>query len=114
VYSPRRLLLREQQLLTHMHTVMYTLCVPSVPNRNANKQSEVVTINVGMAASMASFLMAAGAKGKRMALPHSRIMIHQPMGGAQGQAEDIKVVHCFHVFVAIHWHVLTVTAVRRW
>ena len=46
---------------------------------------------MGMAASMASFLLAAGAKGKRMALPHSRVMIHQPMGGAQGQAEDIKV-----------------------
>lgn len=54
-------------------------------------KSEVVTINVGMAASMASFLLAAGAKGKRLALPHSRVMIHQPMGGAQGQAEDIKV-----------------------
>lgn len=54
-------------------------------------KSEVVTINIGLAASMASFIMAAGAKGKRLALPHSRIMIHQPMGGAQGQAEDIKV-----------------------
>merc|ERR1712070_494980 len=54
-------------------------------------KSKVVTINVGLAASMASFLMAAGAKGKRLALPNSRIMIHQPMGGAQGQAEDIKV-----------------------
>eukprot|EP00611_Tribonema_gayanum_P020797 TRINITY_DN3875_c0_g1_i1.p1 TRINITY_DN3875_c0_g1~~TRINITY_DN3875_c0_g1_i1.p1 ORF type:complete len:293 (+),score=105.30 TRINITY_DN3875_c0_g1_i1:91-879(+) len=54
-------------------------------------KSEVITINMGMAASMASFLLAAGAKGKRMALPHSRVMIHQPMGGAQGQAEDIKV-----------------------
>mmetsp|Transcript_25888 Transcript_25888/g.64680 ORF Transcript_25888/g.64680 Transcript_25888/m.64680 type:complete len:265 (-) Transcript_25888:995-1789(-) len=54
-------------------------------------KSEVVTINVGLAASMASFLLAAGEKGKRMALPHSRIMIHQPMGGAQGQAADIEV-----------------------
>ncbi len=54
-------------------------------------RSEVVTINIGMAASMASFLLAAGKKGKRLALPHSRVMIHQPMGGAQGQAEDIKV-----------------------
>lgn len=54
-------------------------------------KSEVVTINIGLAASMASFIMAAGAKGKRLALPNSRIMIHQPMGGAQGQAEDIKV-----------------------
>lgn len=54
-------------------------------------QSEVITINLGLAASMASFLLAAGSKGKRLALPSSRIMIHQPMGGAQGQAEDIKV-----------------------
>mmetsp|Transcript_35091 Transcript_35091/g.68785 ORF Transcript_35091/g.68785 Transcript_35091/m.68785 type:complete len:234 (+) Transcript_35091:1870-2571(+) len=54
-------------------------------------KSEVVTINVGLAASMASFILAAGEKGKRLALPHSRIMIHQPMGGAQGQASDIKV-----------------------
>lgn len=54
-------------------------------------KSEVVTINIGLAASMASFIMAAGSKGKRLALPNSRIMIHQPMGGAQGQAEDIKV-----------------------
>lgn len=54
-------------------------------------KSEVVTINIGLAASMASFIMAAGAKGKRLALPNSRIMIHQPMGGAQGQAQDIKV-----------------------
>lgn len=54
-------------------------------------KSPVVTINVGLAASMASFLLASGEKGKRLALPHSRIMIHQAMGGAQGQAEDIKV-----------------------
>ena len=54
-------------------------------------KSPVVTINVGLAASMASFLLAAGKKGSRMALPNSRVMIHQPMGGAQGQAEDIKV-----------------------
>ena len=53
--------------------------------------TQVVTINVGLAASMASFLLAAGSKGQRMALPNSRVMIHQPMGGAQGQAEDIKV-----------------------
>ena len=45
---------------------------------------------LGLAASMASFLLAAGEKGKRIALPHSRTMIHQAMGGAQGQAEDIK------------------------
>eukprot|EP00293_Proteomonas_sulcata_P016679 CAMPEP_0184292696 /NCGR_PEP_ID=MMETSP1049-20130417/4414_1 /TAXON_ID=77928 /ORGANISM="Proteomonas sulcata, Strain CCMP704" /LENGTH=115 /DNA_ID=CAMNT_0026600565 /DNA_START=380 /DNA_END=727 /DNA_ORIENTATION=- len=54
-------------------------------------KSEVVTINVGLAASMSSFILAAGEKGKRLALPHSRVMIHQPMGGAQGQASDIKV-----------------------
>jgi len=54
-------------------------------------KSEVVTINVGLAASMASFILGAGSKGKRLALPNSRVMIHQPMGGARGQAEDIKV-----------------------
>merc|ERR1719269_372145 len=54
-------------------------------------KSRVVTINVGLSASMASFLLCGGTKGKRLALPHSRVMIHQPMGGAQGQAEDIKV-----------------------
>jgi len=54
-------------------------------------KSPVITINVGVAASMASFLLAAGEKGKRIALPHSRTMIHQAVGGAQGQAEDIKV-----------------------
>ena len=54
-------------------------------------KSEVVTINVGLAASMSSFILSAGEKGKRLALPHSRIMIHQPMGGAQGQASDIEV-----------------------
>ena len=45
----------------------------------------MVTINLGLAASMASFLLAAGEKGSRMALPNSRVMIHQPMGGAHGQ-----------------------------
>ncbi|KAJ1451186.1 Clp protease-domain-containing protein [Pelagophyceae sp. CCMP2097] len=54
-------------------------------------RSKVVTINVGLAASMASFLLCGGHKGQRLALPNSRVMIHQPMGGAQGQAEDIKV-----------------------
>merc|ERR1712087_87009 len=53
--------------------------------------SEVITCNVGMAASMASFILGAGERGKRIALPHSRVMVHQPMGGAQGQAEDIKI-----------------------
>lgn len=54
-------------------------------------KSDVVTICVGLAASMGSFLLTAGAKGKRMALPHSRIMIHQPSGGARGQATDIEI-----------------------
>lgn len=53
-------------------------------------KSEVITINLGLAASMGSFILAAGSKGKRLALPSSRTMIHQPMGGAQGQAQDIK------------------------
>jgi ATP-dependent Clp protease protease subunit len=52
---------------------------------------DVVTICVGLAASMGAFLLAGGAKGKRMSLPHSRIMIHQPLGGAQGQATDIEI-----------------------
>ncbi len=51
----------------------------------------VTTICVGMAASMGAFLLAAGAKGKRYALPNSRIMIHQPSGGSQGQASDIEI-----------------------
>ena len=51
----------------------------------------VSTICVGMAASMGAFLLAAGAKGKRYALPNSRIMIHQPSGGSQGQASDIEI-----------------------
>jgi len=53
--------------------------------------SDVITVNVGMAASMGSFILGAGTRGKRIALPHSRTMMHQPMGGARGQAEDIKV-----------------------
>lgn len=52
---------------------------------------EISTICTGMAASMAAVLMCAGAHGKRFALPHSRIMIHQPMGGTQGQASDIEI-----------------------
>ncbi|MGR3274139.1 ATP-dependent Clp protease proteolytic subunit [Acaryochloris marina NIES-2412] len=54
-------------------------------------KSEVATICVGLAASMGSFLLAAGSPGKRLALPHSRIMIHQPSGGARGQASDIEI-----------------------
>ena len=52
---------------------------------------DVATICTGMAASMAAVLLCAGAKGKRSALPHSRVMIHQPLGGAQGQASDIEI-----------------------
>ena len=53
--------------------------------------SDVQTICTGMAASMAAVLLVAGTEGKRSALPHSRVMIHQPMGGAQGQASDIEI-----------------------
>ena len=53
--------------------------------------SDVHTICTGLAASMASILLAAGTRGKRSALPHSRVMIHQPMGGVQGQASDIEI-----------------------
>lgn len=52
---------------------------------------EISTICVGMAASMGAFLLSAGQKGKRFALPNAEIMIHQPLGGVQGQAEDIKI-----------------------
>lgn len=54
---------------------------------------DVATICTGMAASMGAVLLCAGAEGKRTALPHSRVMIHQPMGGAQGQASDIEITH---------------------
>ncbi|MCT7951329.1 ATP-dependent Clp protease proteolytic subunit [Ancylothrix sp. C2] len=54
-------------------------------------KAEIVTICVGQAASMGAFLLASGSKGKRLALPHARIMIHQPLGGARGQATDIDI-----------------------
>ena len=57
---------------------------------------DVSTICIGMAASMGAFLLSCGAKGKRFALPNSEIMIHQPMGGAQGQASDVKI-HAEHI-----------------
>jgi ATP-dependent Clp protease protease subunit len=57
---------------------------------------DVSTICIGMAASMGAFLLSSGAKGKRIALPHSEIMIHQPLGGMQGQASDIKI-HSDHI-----------------
>jgi ATP-dependent Clp protease protease subunit len=57
---------------------------------------DVSTICMGMAASMGAFLLSSGAKGKRLALPNSEIMIHQPLGGAQGQATDI-IIHANHI-----------------
>ena len=57
---------------------------------------DVCTVCVGMAASMAAVLLSSGAKGKRFALPNSEIMIHQPLGGFQGQASDIKI-HADHI-----------------
>ncbi|MBY0358388.1 MAG: ATP-dependent Clp endopeptidase proteolytic subunit ClpP [Candidatus Obscuribacterales bacterium] len=54
-------------------------------------RSEVVTICLGQAASMGAFLLSAGQKGKRLCLPHARVLIHQPLGGAQGQATDIEI-----------------------
>ena len=57
---------------------------------------DVCTICMGMAASMGAFLLSGGAKGKRLALPNAEIMIHQPLGGAQGQASDIKI-HAEHI-----------------
>ena len=57
---------------------------------------DVCTICMGMAASMGAFLLSGGAKGKRMALPNSEIMIHQPLGGTKGQASDIKI-HADHI-----------------
>jgi ATP-dependent Clp protease protease subunit len=54
-------------------------------------RSDVSTICLGQAASMGAFLLSAGKKGKRLSLPHSRILIHQPLGGAQGQATDIEI-----------------------
>lgn len=57
---------------------------------------DVSTICIGMAASMGAFLLSSGAKGKRLALPNSEIMIHQPLGGMQGQASDIKI-HADHL-----------------
>ena len=54
-------------------------------------RADVQTICLGQAASLGAFLLCSGAKGKRMALPHSRVLIHQPLGGAQGQATDIEI-----------------------
>ena len=57
---------------------------------------DVSTICIGMAASMGAFLLSSGAKGKRYALPNAEVMIHQPLGGMQGQASDIKI-HADHI-----------------
>lgn len=59
-------------------------------------RADVSTICIGMAASMGAFLLTAGAKNKRFSLPNAEIMIHQPLGGVQGQAEDIKI-HAEHI-----------------
>ncbi len=75
-------------------------------------QSDVATICTGMAASMAAVLLVAGQEGKRSALTHSRVMIHQPMGGAQGQASDIEITareiqklkHELYSIIATHSH----------
>ncbi len=75
-------------------------------------QSDVSTICTGIAASMASVLLAAGAEGKRFALKHSRVMIHQPMGGMQGQASDMEITvreiqklkHELYTILAEHSH----------
>ena len=75
-------------------------------------QSRVATICTGMAASMAAVLLVAGAEGKRSALPHSRVMIHQPLGGVQGQASDIEITareiqklkHELYTIIADHSH----------
>ena len=59
-------------------------------------RADVSTICLGQAASMGAFLLSSGTKGKRMALPHSRVLIHQPLGGAQGQASDVAI-HAEHI-----------------
>jgi hypothetical protein len=63
----------------------------SAPQKSDYIRPDVCTICTGLAASMGAFLLSAGTKGKRMSLPNSRIMIHQPLGGAQGQATDIEI-----------------------
>lgn len=64
-------------------------------------KADVSTICIGMAASMGAFLLAAGAKGKRLALPNAEIMIHQPSGGARGQATDVQI-HAEHIVKTKH------------
>ncbi len=68
----------------------------SIYDRMNYIKCDVSTICIGMAASMGAFLLSSGAKGKRFALPNSEIMIHQPLGGMQGQASDIKI-HADHI-----------------
>jgi len=77
----------------------------------------VSTLCMGMAASMGAFLLCAGEKGKRYALPNSRVMIHQPLGGARGQASDIEIQHvrsCICVSVSIKfWQIVRANLWRR-
>ncbi len=75
---------------------------------------DVVTIAAGLAASMGSFLLAAGAKGKRFALPNTEIMIHQPLGGAHGQASDIAIqaAHMAKLKDRLNRHLSELTAQR--
>ena len=72
-------------------TTGLVFCVPSVADTMQFISCDVSTICTGMAASFAAVLLVSGTKGKRMALPHSRVMIHQPLGGVQGQASDIEI-----------------------
>ena len=74
---------------------------------------DVSTICMGMAASMGAFLLAAGAKGKRFALPNSDIMIHQPSGGTKGQATDIRI-HTDHILSLPFWQKKQASLLRLW
>ena len=67
------------------------MCIRDSYDTIQHIKPDVQTICIGMAASMGSFLLAAGAKGKRFALPNAEVMIHQPLGGAQGQATEIEI-----------------------
>jgi len=68
-----------------------TICIVGIFDTMNQIRPDVSTICIGLAASMGAFLLSAGKPGKRMSLPNSRIMIHQPLGGAQGQATDIEI-----------------------
>ena len=79
----------EKGMTTHSSILAWRIPRTEVPGEAT--EPDVATICTGMAASMGSVLLCAGAKGKRSALPHSRVMIHQPLGGARGQASDILI-----------------------